>query len=46
MKRQYFGFNDTVRIDDGYWKLKYVWKHKSCLDPQIKNYGLVDFTLI
>ena len=24
---------------------KNVWKHKSCLDPQIKNYGSVDFTL-
>ena len=27
------------------WKLEYVWKHKSCLDPQIKNYGSIDFTL-
>ena len=26
------------------WKLKYVWKYKSCLDPQIKNYGSIDFT--
>ena len=27
------------------WKLDYVLKHKNCLDPQIKSYGLVDFTL-
>ena len=27
------------------WKLEYVWKHKRCLDPQIKTYGSVDFTL-
>ena len=28
-----------------FWKLDYVLKHKSCLDPQIKTYGSVDFTL-
>ena len=27
------------------WKLKYVWKYKSCLDPQIKTYDSIDFTL-
>ena len=27
------------------WMLKNVLKHKSCLDPQIKNYDLIDFTL-
>ena len=25
--------------------LENVLKHKSCLDPQIKNYGSIDFTL-
>ena len=28
-----------------WWKLEFVWKHKNCLDPQIKNYSLIDFTL-
>ena len=27
------------------WKLENVLKHKSCLDPQIKDYGSIDFTL-
>ena len=27
------------------WKLENVLKHKNCLDPQIKNYGSIDFTL-
>ena len=27
------------------WKPWFVLKHKSCLDPQIKNYGSIDFTL-
>ena len=26
------------------WKLENVLKHKSCLEPQIKNYGSIDFT--
>ena len=26
------------------WKLENVLKHKSCLDPQIKTYGSIDFT--
>ena len=27
------------------WKLENMLKHKSYLDSQIKDYGLVDFTL-
>ena len=27
------------------WMLENVLKHKSCLDPLIKNYDLIDFTL-
>jgi len=27
------------------WKLENVLKYKSYLDPQIKNYGSIDFTL-
>ena len=34
-----------VSFKVGLWKLEYVWKHKSCLDPQIKNYSSIDFTL-
>ena len=26
------------------WKVENVLKHKSCLDPQIKYYGSIDFT--
>ena len=29
-----------------FWMLENVLKHKSCLDPLIKNYGSIDFTLI
>ena len=30
----------------GFWlNLEYVWKYKSCLYLQIKNYNSVDFTL-
>jgi len=28
-----------------YLKFEYVWKHKNCLDPQIKDYSSIDFTL-
>ena len=31
--------------EDSIWKLEYVRKHKSYLDPQIKTYGSVDFTI-
>ena len=36
--------NKCTRSDTN-WKLENVLKHKSYLDPQIKDYGSVDFTL-
>ena len=39
--------NETKKCtrSDTNWKLNYVLKHNSYLDPQIKSYDLVDFTL-
>ena len=35
----------STKIKESRWKLENVLKYKSCLDPQIKDYGLIDFTL-
>ena len=35
----------TINTYNKKWMLENVLKHKSCLDPQSKNYDSIDFTL-